>query len=174
MLVFGIPPAQTYWGTIQPGISGSDKHKSPEPQAATAISGIMVELDSSESLNLDSERLSWVPYIEQATPAHIDLDQRKSLGPKLALICGRATLRPRAGGEGRGVGLTLTQPPPPPPPCVRKHCLVRALRELVQHQIDSWARKHAHSKGAHLVQCARSASAMQLFGRVAVLRTHTL
>ena len=28
--------------------------------------------------------------------------------------------------------------------------------------------------GAHLAQCARSASAVQLFGRVAVLETHTL
>ena len=28
--------------------------------------------------------------------------------------------------------------------------------------------------GAHLAQCAHSTSAMQLFGRVAVLETHTL
>ena len=28
--------------------------------------------------------------------------------------------------------------------------------------------------GAHLAQCARNASAVQLFGHVAVLETHTL
>ena len=37
------------------------------------------------ALNLDSERLSQVPYDEQATPAHLGLDQQKTPHPALSL-----------------------------------------------------------------------------------------
>ena len=43
------------------------------------------------------------------------------------------------------------------------------------HQLTLvWTGKKKQQKGAHLAQCARSASAVQLFARVAVLETHTL
>ena len=39
-----------------------------------------------KALNLDSERLSRVPYDEQGTPAHLGLDQKKNI--YLILTCG--------------------------------------------------------------------------------------
>ena len=48
------------------------------------------------------------------------------------------------------------------------------------YSIPQWQQKHPHctnrpiALGAPLAQCARSAGAVQLFGRLAVLETHTL